>query len=822
MSADSPRLIWLKFLSTVSLLLERLTLAFWRLACWCMGFAALWLFEIPAALGQSVSVITLIIAIAGAAHFTRQDTLKFKWPSRKEIERRIEQESGVQHRPLSSAQDKPIKNTDTALWTREQLRKLRVLDVLKAPYPRALLPLKDPRALRFAVLLAFICGIFVAGGDWPRRMHQGLVPVQLAEDEGIQNESVSLWITPPEYTKAQRILPETGSDEVLKIPQGSVLKAIVKQDWRHFLQSPTISIDDQIFAMNAGEDAAYTIEQDVPKGEALGLRSGLFKTDQWAYEFIPDMPPLLAVIEEPKVLSDAKIQFTVGMIDDYGVQTLNMRMMLDPAVKDAPPGWAVHEQRSVLSPPRQEFQMSPVYDLAAHPWAGLPVVFSFIAHDHIDQIAQSKLISMTLPERIFRHPVAQKLVGIRKDLLWKPEAPYRQRGIDLINILSFPHTYGHNTRIFLALRVATSRLFYNEPSVETSQSVAALLWDVALQLEDGDLSLAARALRTVQMDLERALQNPNTSEAEIASLMNELRQAMAEYMQAMAREFQKRVAEGREMPLMPPGMMNNMVGAGDLAAMLDKMEAEMMAGDRGAAQDMLSKLQRLLDMTGGSMETQLPPDMQMMQEGMNELRELVERQETLRGETEKQAEMIRILAGLGVDDHNKDAPPPFINTEEHEDEQEALRAMLEDLISRAELALDEVPESLGLAAVAMQESAAHLAAKRPDRSLPAQDEALEHLKNAQQQMAQQMAQRMQQMTGLSFGGRSPMRLDPLGRPMGDQEGQGGDGFGSQVKIPSEAEQKRVRDILNELRRRASQRDRPPEELDYYRRLLKRF
>lgn len=44
----------------------------------------------------------------------------------------------------------------------------------------------------------------------------------------------------------------------------------------------------------------------------------------------------------------------------------------------------------------------------------------------------------------------------------------------------------------------------------------------------------------------------------------------------------------------------------------------------------------------------------------------------------------------------------------------------------------------------------------------------------------------------------------------------------QVKIPSEAERKWVQEILNELRRRASDRRRPQEELDYYRRLLKRF
>lgn len=60
--------------------------------------------------------------------------------------------------------------------------------------------------------------------------------------------------------------------------------------------------------------------------------------------------------------------------------------------------------------------------------------------------------------------------------------------------------------------------------------------------------------------------------------------------------------------------------------------------------------------------------------------------------------------------------------------------------------------------------------------------------------------------------------DPLGR----QEGTTGFGAGSGVKIPDRDTLARARSILEELRRRAAERGRPKEELDYYDRLLKEF
>jgi len=60
-------------------------------------------------------------------------------------------------------------------------------------------------------------------------------------------------------------------------------------------------------------------------------------------------------------------------------------------------------------------------------------------------------------------------------------------------------------------------------------------------------------------------------------------------------------------------------------------------------------------------------------------------------------------------------------------------------------------------------------------------------------------------------------MDPAGRP----EANGPIDNGS-VKIPTERETQRAREILDELRKRSGETGRPKPELDYLERLLKRF
>jgi hypothetical protein len=100
-----------------------------------------------------------------------------------------------------------------------------------------------------------------------------------------------------------------------------------------------------------------------------------------------------------------------------------------------------------------------------------------------------------------------------------------------------------------------------------------------------------------------------------------------------------------------------------------------------------------------------------------------------------------------------------------------------------------------------------------------------------QQAAREFAQQMQQRLGNQLGQgdardqqsgsgerRDGVPRDPLGRPLTN----GGAYEQGDVKIPDNNVMQRARDILEELRRRAGERDRPQIELDYIDRLLQRF
>ena len=106
-------------------------------------------------------------------------------------------------------------------------------------------------------------------------------------------------------------------------------------------------------------------------------------------------------------------------------------------------------------------------------------------------------------------------------------------------------------------------------------------------------------------------------------------------------------------------------------------------------------------------------------------------------------------------------------------------------------------------------------------AVDAQGRALDALRKG----AQSFAQQMQRQPGLGPGqaGRSgPPRAssdtDPLGRPMRGRE------YGDDVtvKVPGEIDVQRARRILEELRRRFADPERPQLELDYLDRLLKGF
>jgi hypothetical protein len=153
--------------------------------------------------------------------------------------------------------------------------------------------------------------------------------------------------------------------------------------------------------------------------------------------------------------------------------------------------------------------------------------------------------------------------------------------------------------------------------------------------------------------------------------------------------------------------------------------------------------------------------------------------------------------------------------------QEALRRALGELMRSLGDAGMPIPRALGEAELSMRAARDALQQGQPGQALDPEAQAIDQL----QQGGQAMLQEMQQMYGQGQGqmpgqqfGQSPTNRDPLGRSLYNQGGA--DVYGE--RVPTNLDLGHARAIMEELQRRASQRSRPTEELDYLQRLLRRF
>ncbi|MCF8495692.1 MAG: DUF4175 domain-containing protein, partial [Alphaproteobacteria bacterium] len=515
--------------SYFTLFIERLTLAFWAMGVWIVVFCGLWLLKIPSALGEDAHRFAAILFYSGLTYFLWRGARVIRLPSPREADRRLEDSAGLWHRPLSRLTDRlinPLTEVARLLWE-ESARDARLsLHRLKIPVPRALMAAADPRALRLGGLLLLMCGFIMAGPSWKERLARGIFPFQFTGLAG-PGDSVSVWITPPEYTGRPALVlrspdPKHGdhkAPEVLEIPAGSTIKILVSgSGWG----SPSVRIGAQTWPLEKSGEGIYGIERPFPEPSAdkpekgrIVVRQYFLTRATWNFISVEDFPPAIALDGEPEILPDGVLRFSLRVRDDYGVKDVVLSVDAPEKETASVVGGSYRETRPVMSPPGKDFGIAPVYDLTAHPWAGARAMVHFTAVDTQGVETQTPPIEILLPERVFTHPAARMIAAIRKTLIEAPEKDYDAAGVAVEDLLSRPSDFGNDSVTVLVLRAAASRLFYTRPSVETTSSLAALLWDTALRIEDGNLTHAVRDLKSAQEALEQALRDPKTSGPEL-------------------------------------------------------------------------------------------------------------------------------------------------------------------------------------------------------------------------------------------------------------------------------------------------------------------
>jgi uncharacterized protein (TIGR02302 family) len=799
-----PRRVYrLRVWTYLSLLLERLTYSFLPLFTWSFFFAGLWLSGLLIAQNENIHfALSLIFFIGWLALFIR-GARSVRLPRADETDRRLQEQSGVAHRPLDDIYDTLSRDggiTTRTLWGKSRAALPGALARLKFAPPRPVMALADPAALRIGALIFFIAGLVMAGHAAPARFITGLWPYHFSPTGLIKTDVATITITPPAYTGRDTIvLSGISKDDQppLDIPDGSTISARVTGGFG----TPTVRMNETHLVMNALDRHSFTIETPLVAGTEISIHQLFGARLRWPYRLVADTGPSMRQDGDIVIMPRGDIRVPLILSDDYGVRDLQMRLDIDPSVIKRPMGEFYDEIRAVMTAGGKDVKIQPVYNLSFHPWAGLPVRLSFLATDAKGQAAILPSIPLTLPERVFHDPVAAKLIEMRKTIAWNPDADRLPMERVLISLVNNPQSYRGDMTVHLGLSSALYRLAYS-PGIETAKAMIPLLWDIAVRIEEGDTGRALRDMQDIREKLEAALDNPEATDEEIAMLTSQLQEAMQRYLQEMARTMQRRMQDGSAPPLIPPEMFGQMINQQDLEMFFAQLQAQALSGDKDAAREMLSRLSQMMDMMDPSMNAQMPEDMQMMAESMNRLRELVDRQQTLIDETQ-----------AAQQEEAKDYTP------QHR-AQESIRHDLGDLMQDAAEKLPAVPENMGQAEQQMRLAAKALTDGDADAAMAYQQEALRLLNQSKQDMAQQLTQRLSQMTGMAMGGGG-MKMDPLGRPYG-QGNSTNPLLGEKVKVPDESDRKKIEEILQTLRKKSGELSRPPEELDYYRRLLKQF
>jgi len=800
-----------------------------------VAWLGVWLWLPPLARAVGVAAFALL-AVAALAPF-----VFLRIPRAAEALGLLDRRSGARHRPATTIADTlAVAKKDPysrALWKVHVARTLDAARAFKAGWPAPRLALRDPYALRGLILIAGIATFVAAGGEHWKRVAaafdwQGAVLPS--------NFRVDAWVTPPSYTGRPPVIlagihpgeiahQDSDNGEPVALPAGSTLivRATGKVNLEISLQGGVTPSKEQGRPPAGSEEYRFKI---ATTGAATLHGAGDDLT--WAFHVIPDRPPTISLTKDPEQEARGSLLLSYRLEDDYGVNearaTFARKEDLVAKNADAHPLFGPPDFALVLPQARTKNGLGKtIKDLTDHPWAGAEVVMTLTARDDGGNEGKSEPFTFRLPERAFTKPLALALVEQRRNLALDTSS--REGVITAIDALALaPEKFTPDAGVYLGLR----SIFWSLVRAKTDddlRDVTAQLWQMALSIEDGNVSDAQAALRNAEEALRQALERGATDQ-EIKQLMDQLRAAFDRFMQSMQEQLKNSQQLTR-----PLDRNSRVLSQQDLKNLLDRLENLARNGAKDAARALLQELEQMMENLQMASPQQGGDDLDDMMSQLDELDDMIHRQQELRDHTFRQGQDQRRQRGqLGAQGQQGDQPEESM--EELRQGQQALRDRLNKLLQelkRHGLGQNQQGQGqnqghngldqLGRAGEAMGEAEGKLGDGDADSAVESQGRALDSLRRGAQGLAQSMQQQMGQGPGPGQNGRlglprAQRDTDPLGRPL-----RGHDyGDDVTVKVPGEIDVQRARRIIEELRRRFGEVLRPQDELDYIERLLKDY
>lgn len=860
-------------LAVLALWFERAWPAIWP----ALAVAGLWaciaLLDLPRQLpGWAHATLLAGFALALLAAMARAVRL-LAVPDDAAADRRLEQASGLAHRPLAVLTDRPAQAGGEALWRAHVQRAMDQLDRLRVGRPRPEMARHDPRALRLGLVVALVACLGIAGEQAPGRLLRSFLPVFGAAALPPPTQ-LQAWITPPAYTGMAPVFlrPEVPA---VSVPQDSRLVVNLTGG----SGPPTLMLDGHPVAFAPLDAASFQAEATLAAGGRLVVSRQGEEIGAWDLAVVANLPPEVRFPEPPGGqrgrIPQTRIPWQASHA--YGVVALHAELTLRDR-PEAPPLEVTIQLPGGSSKSAKGVRLQ---DLTAHPWAGTMVEARLVGRDATGLEGTSDTIGFELPERRFEHPVARALMAVRKGLTLRPA----ERGpalFELDRIAGLEEVWKDDPGGFLNLGAIITQLRRDhEPAaVEEAQG---RMWQLALHLEEGAPERTARTLeqarQAVREMLEAERQGEQIDKAELERRMRELQEALQRHLEALA-------DQARRDPTNPAfNPERNKLDAQDMKRLAEQMREAAREDKMDQARDRMAELERMLEeMRAARPERGKPTERQKAraekrQRGerqMNAVQDMIRHEGSLLDHAQQRGGPPEPQRGFMLprgprpqspEDQQRDA------TQRARDQkiQQALRRALGELMQQQGDLTGKIPPPLAEADAAMRDGVQALRDGRDPAAATAARRAIEALQKGGRDMSQEMAAQFgrggeedgeeegdesgegsmsadgeqdgqgngpgsQQMgpgnqrgerrgergygRGRSVDRRADERRDPLGRQLRD--GTSGTDESGDVQVPDQMEEARTRAIQEELRRRGADRGRPQQELEYIDRLLRQF
>lgn len=860
---------WPLRLTWMGMLAEQATRALWPLlsiALFALAALMLGLQDLVPLEAVWGAVVVLVMAGLWALVYAFR---RFRLPSRGDAMARLD--ASMPGRPISAMMDDQVigrsDDASAAVWRAHKARMAARASDARAVPADLRISARDPYALRYAALLAFLVALLF-GSIW----RVGSVTDMAPGAGGLASGPIwEGWAEPPRYTGRPTLYLNDQAAGGLDLPKGTLVTLRFYGEVGALTLAETVSgRTDNVPASSDGVQDFAVVQDGKMTISGPGGQT-------WNITVLPDTSPEVNQLGAPKVSALGEMRLPFVARDDYGVEAGEARISLDLAAVDRSYGLTIDpDTRPEIIVPlpmpiagdRRAFEENLVENFSEHAWANLPVQVVLSVLDAAEQQATGEPEPLVLPGRRFFDPVAAAVIEMRRDLLWS-KANASRIGPVLRAVGYRPNDVFSSKTTALRLQKLIGRIEIqaNYPLGDAAQErLARDLWDLALELEEGDLADALDRMRRAQERLNEAMKN-GASDEEIAELMQELRRATEDYMQ----QLQKQQAEGRDGDAPEPEGERMQMTQDDLQRMMDRIQELMEQGRMDEAEQALKELQELMEnmrVTEGQQGEGGKSEGEQAMEGLSDtLREQqglsdqafrdLQEQYNPNAQAGENAENEGRSGGQGrgqshegqngqgqngegqgggEDQSQSDGNSRNGNGDEQgngaEQGQEALaerQRALRDELQRQQNNLpgqgspkgDAARQSLEQAGRAMDNAENALRQGDLPGAIDNQAQAMEALREGMRNLGEAMAQNQQDQQpgqGNAEADRRSDNRDPLGREQGGNGATGGDSPLAEGGDPNA----RARKLLDEIRRRSGEKTRPEVELDYLNRLLDRF